>query len=490
MIISNFGNNFNYELEKLSRLFLPFEKITVVNDFQQNENRYAVTKTEFNDNGCFISAFLSLDGKDANEDCFFEKTGTDFIKECELCLARLLFNCFVKLTEYKPAFGILTGVRPTRLFLSTADKLGSIDNSCDYFKSVLLVDDKKINLLKQTAVSEESIIKKSDLNSYSLYLSIPFCPSRCSYCSFVSHSVEKAQYLIDDYIDYLIKELHETSLIAENLGLKLETVYIGGGTPTILSPVQLDKLLSALNKYFLLSNVREFTVEAGRPDTVTKEKLAVLKEYGVTRISINPQTLNDNVLINIGRKHTKEDFYNAFNLAQKMSFDNINTDLIAGLPTDTFESFKNTINEIVAISPQSVTVHSLSMKRASTLTATGFSPEIDMGIIADKMVDYAYNTLTNNMILPYYMYRQSKTVGNLENVGYAKKGFEGLYNVYIMDETHTILACGASGSTKLKNQKTGKIKRIFNYKYPYEYINRFSEQLNRKNEIVTFYGEM
>ena len=334
MIISNFGNNFNYELEKLSRLFLPFEKITVVNDFQQNENRYAVTKTEFNDNGCFISAFLSLDGKDANEECFFEKTGTDFIKECELCLARLLFNCFVKLTEYKPAFGILTGVRPTRLFLSTADKLGSIDNSCDYFKSVLLVDDKKINLLKQTAVSEESIIKKSDLNSYSLYLSIPFCPSRCSYCSFVSHSVEKAQYLIDDYIDYLIKELHETSWIAENLGLKLETVYIDGGTPTILSPVQLDKLLSALNKYFPLSNVREFTVEAGRPDTVTKEKLAVLKEYGVTRISINPQTLNDNVLINIGRKHTKEDFYNAFNLAQKMSFDNINTDLIAGLPTE------------------------------------------------------------------------------------------------------------------------------------------------------------
>ena len=210
---------------------------------------------------------------------------------------------------------------------------------------------------------------------------------------------------------------------------------------------------------------------------------------GATRISINPQTLNDEVLKNIGRNHTAQQTFDAFKLARKVGFDNINTDLIAGLPQDTFESFKDTLEKIISLDPESVTVHSLSMKRASTLTKKGEFPEIDAGKTASLMVEYAKEKLAENNLYPYYMYRQSKTVGNLENVGYAKEGFEGLYNVYIMDETHSILACGASAVTKLKAPNGEDIKRIFNYKYPYEYISGFDEQLSRKSAIKEFYDK-
>jgi oxygen-independent coproporphyrinogen-3 oxidase len=230
-------------------------------------------------------------------------------------------------------------------------------------------------------------------------------------------------------------------------------------------------------------------VEAGRPDTVTKEKLEVIKSFGVTRISINPQTMNDEVLEKIGRKHSVKQTVDAFNLARECGFTNINMDLIAGLTGDTFESFVNTVDSVIKLNPESVTVHSLSMKRSSTMTKYNEIPEIKMGKTASQMVDYAYNTLRDNHINPYYMYRQSKTVGNLENVGYAKEGYESLYNVYIMDETHTILACGASAVTKLREPKGDYIERIFNYKYPYEYINGFEEILKRKNGINNFYSK-
>ena len=233
----------------------------------------------------------------------------------------------------------------------------------------------------------------------------------------------------------------------------------------------------------------EYTVEAGRSDTITKEKLLAIKQGGATRISINPQTMNDKVLEIIGRRHTANDTVSAFKLSRECGFDNINMDLIAGLLGDDFESFKNTVKSVVKLNPESVTVHSLSMKRASNLTKNGDFPEIEMGKTASDMVDFAYNYLCENEILPYYMYRQSKTVGNLENVGYAKKGFECLYNVYIMDETHSILACGASAVTKLREPNGDKIERIFNFKYPYEYISRFSEICDRKQGITEFYNK-
>ena len=487
MKLCNIGHTFDYEMEKLIRLFLPFEKIEVLN-VEENDTNCAICKVCEDGDDIIVYAKLSLENDVAEFSSAVDKTITDTRKETQHELARQLFYCFEKIMGYRPDWGILTGVRPAKLYLRYCNEHGE-EYAKNFFKSKFLVSDKKLELCKKTVKSEEDIISLSGDNSFSLYLSIPFCPTRCSYCSFVSHSIEKAKDIIPQYVDLLCRELQITAQIAKKLNLRLETVYMGGGTPTTLNAEQLNRVLTTVRENFDMSSVREFTVEAGRPDTIDANKLTAIKQNGVTRISINPQTMNDSVLECIGRKHSASDTVRAFKLAREIGFDNINMDLIAGLPTDTAESFKDTMSEILKLDPESVTVHSLSMKRASTLNTTGQHEEIKMGAVAAEMVDYAQNELTLNEILPYYMYRQSKTVGNLENVGYAKRGYEGLYNVYIMDETHTILACGASAVTKLKDRESKNIKRIFNFKYPYEYINGFDELISRKTEIGEFYDK-
>lgn len=485
MKLCNLGNRFDYEMEKLIRLYLPFEKIEVFHE-ETSDQRLAVCNVIKNGNTATVSAYLRLDQITAEHSQYVTQTEKDFDRDCELALARALADCFYDITNYRPEWGILTGVRPARLFSRKVIESGK-EETLKYFKNALQVSQNKIDLCVATEKSEKEIIDLSRPDSFSLYLSVPFCPTRCSYCSFVSHSVDKAGQLISPYVDHLCEELIYTAKIAKELNLRLETVYMGGGTPTTLSADQLNKVLSTVNEHFDLSNVREFTVEAGRPDTITEDKLCAIKNNGATRISINPQTLNDDILNLIGRNHTAKQTVEAFSLARQVGFNNINMDLIAGLPQDTFDSFKDTLDKIISLDPESVTIHSLSMKRASTLTKKGEFPEIDAGKTASLMVEHAKESLEKNSLFPYYMYRQSKTVGNLENVGYSKKGFEGLYNVYIMDETHTILACGASAVTKLKAPNGEEIKRIFNYKYPYEYISGFDQQLSRKSAIKEFY---
>ncbi len=487
MKLCNIGHNFDYEMEKLIRLFLPFEKITVFHT-EEYDDKYAVCKVCYDSDDTIVSVKLKLQNQEAYFSAVVDKTIPDTKKETQHELGRQLFYCFEKITGYRPDWGILTGVRPAKLFSHYCNEYG-LEYAQNFFKNKFLVSEQKLDLCKSSVNGEQSIVALSGDNSFSLYLSIPFCPTRCSYCSFVSHSIEKAQDIIPQYVELLCSELEITARIAKKLNLRLETVYMGGGTPTTLTAEQIDHVLHTVRGNFDLSYLREFTVEAGRPDTIDAKKLRAIKQNGVTRISINPQTMNDTVLDIIGRKHTAQDTINAFNLAREIGFDNINMDLIAGLPTDTFESFKGTLDSILKLNPESVTIHSLSMKRASTLNTSGQHGEIKMGSEAAKMVNYSREILEKNGILPYYMYRQSKTVGNLENVGYAKRGFEGLYNVYIMDETHTILACGASAVTKLKDSSQKNIKRIFNFKYPYEYINGFDELISRKTEIGEFYDK-
>ncbi|MBQ1187149.1 MAG: coproporphyrinogen dehydrogenase HemZ [Clostridia bacterium] len=478
MNLCNINHGFNYELEKLCRIFLPYEKISVMNEIVKSEI-YAVCKIE--DCNCF--AYLNFFGKEF-ENTLTSPDSTD--KEKELTIATCLFNCFVEATGYKSEWGLLTGVRPAKLFSRLMEKDGT-KSAEDYFENRLLVSREKTSLCKETSVSEEAITTKNSPNSFSLYISIPFCPSRCSYCSFVSHSVDKAGKLIDEYVKLLCEEIKETGKVAKEENLKLETVYIGGGTPVAISANQISQIMNTVKENFDLTAIQEYTVEAGRPDAIDKEKLMAIKQGGATRISVNPQTMNNAVLKEIGRNHTAEQTVSALKLAKELGFNNINMDLIAGLPTDTVESFKNTLDILLKLDPESITVHSLSVKRASNISRENELPEIETGKIASEMVQYARKTLEAKEILPYYMYRQSKTVGNLENVGYAKKGYEGLYNVYIMDETHTILACGASAVTKLREPNGAYIERIFNFKYPYEYISRFSEILERKKGINRFY---
>ena len=485
MILAIINNKFNYELEKLCRIYLPFEKIEIT-DSETNEENAAVAKLETDGDSTLLYASLKLDGKSSCHSDSVKNDIENYDDACERVLATQLLYCFYDITKYMPPWGILTGVRPAKLYSRLYTSEGAIEAE-EYFEKKLLVSQNKISLCRQTREKEEQIISLSSPKSYSLYISIPFCPSRCTYCSFVSHSIEQAKKIIPQYVELLCKELELTAKTAAYNGLKLETIYIGGGTPTTLTAEQLKTVLDTVFAFFDTSHLREFTVEAGRPDTITREKLEVLKAAGVTRISINPQTMNDSVLAAIGRRHTAKETKDAFYLAREIGFDNINMDLIAGLPSDNFESFQNTLEEIAALSPESVTVHSLSMKRASTLSTGGIRPDITVGTEAAKMVDFAQKTLAENKIVPYYMYRQSKTVGNLENVGYAKSGKECLYNVYIMDETHSILGCGASAVTKLKEPNGSYIERVFNYKYPYEYITRFEELAQRKTRITQFY---
>lgn len=473
------NHNFHFELENLTRLFFPNEKITVIRDFSEPQPPYIYT--EVSDK---ITISVNIGSFNKSETAV-KKLADD---DNELVSAQLLYKLLCDFTGLTQPWGILTGVRPVKLLRRLAEE-SSEEQAVKKFEKDFFVSNEKIALSRETEHNERKILELSKPESFSLYVGIPFCPSRCSYCSFVMASIERAEKLIEPYTKLLCEEIKRTAEIASKLGLRLETVYFGGGTPTTLSAEQLDTVLRTVNKSFDMSTCREFTVEAGRPDTIDIAKLFALKENKVDRISINPQTVNDEVLKTIGRKHTAQQFFDAFELARKCGFDNINTDLIAGLPTDTPESFKNSLDSIVRLNAECITVHTLCMKRASRLTTEGVTLDLQQARDAREMLAYTQNILGQNEYIPYYMYRQSRMVGNLENVGWSKKGFESLYNVYVMDETHTILACGSGGVTKLKRNNPDYLERIFNFKYPYEYIDRFDELIQRKSGIMQFYGQ-
>ncbi|MBR1724893.1 MAG: coproporphyrinogen dehydrogenase HemZ, partial [Ruminococcus sp.] len=337
-------------------------------------------------------------------------------------------------------------------------------------------------LLEETA--------RRGVKSFGLYVSIPFCPTRCSYCSFISQSAQGAaiKKLIPPYIENLCDEIRHTGRIARDLGLTADSVYFGGGTPTTLSAAQLTRIMDTLTESFDLSQIREYTIEAGRPDTVTAEKLRAIREKGCTRVSINPQTLSGEVLKNIGRSHTPEQFYEAFSIARQAGFDTINTDVIAGLPGDTIESFRQTIDGLIELSPENITVHTLSVKRSSNLNMDDGKGGVFENP-ASQMVEYANERLSAAGYRPYYLYRQKNMVDNLENIGWAKPGHESVYNVCIMEEVQTILAMGAVGSTKLMDVEGWRLERFFNYKYPQDYNSNFELMLKRKDRIREFYAE-
>lgn len=320
-------------------------------------------------------------------------------------------------------------------------------------------------------------------NGISLYIGIPFCPTRCLYCSFVTCGTRQAAKLIPDYVEALKKEIAYTGQLAADNGKTIETVYIGGGTPTTLSAAQLDDMLGQVRKSFNLSHCREFTVEAGRPDTITPEKLETLKKHNINRISINPQTMNVQTLKIIGRAHTPQQIKDAVSLAEKYDFDCINMDVIAGLPGETYDMFRYTLNEVAAMEPGNITVHTMSIKRSSRLHEYLSDYELTSGAEVEHMIDFARTFMSDNGYHPYYLYRQKNQLGNLENVGYSKDKLDSLYNIYIMEELQTILALGCGGVTKTVDPVTDRIERVFNVKEPQDYLARLDEMLKRKDDI-------
>ena len=461
---------FHYEMENLTRAFFFADEVKVIHDSETPQQPYIITRLSDK-----VSVEVSVNG-------FMDSLSAPLSDDDELVMAQLLYRLLSRACSRELPWGILTGVRPVKLFSRLCAEDGR-DSAERYFREQLFVSEAKTQLARQVADNQRDIIARSTPRSFSLYISIPFCPTRCSYCSFVSQSVEKAKGLIEKYLPLLHEELRRTAVTARKLGLSLLSVYIGGGTPTTLSADQLDELLGEIERDFDLSGCLEFTVEAGRPDTVTREKLTVIKRHGVTRISINPQTFNDSVLERIGRRHTSRQTVEAFELARGLGFDNINMDLIAGLTSDTPESFRSTLDTVRRLDPESVTVHTLAVKRSARLNAADAVAE--HGYTAEMLGDA--ERVLGGVYEPYYLYRQSKMLSNLENIGWAKKGFFSPYNIYIMEETHTILACGAGAVTKLRDPSSVNIERIFNFKYPYEYIGRFEELMKRKERIKEFY---
>ena len=475
MILHINGDINRYYVQTLCMIFFPGS--TFPDDEQPADDvpelTVTVNKTE---TGYSVNTFVKLGTNTA--ECEKEATlRPDLTDErCKkIAVGASVAGALGKLLEYRPTWGVLTGVRPTKV----ATEMLATGMSKTRVKRQLMSDyllyAKKANLATEVALHEQKIIGTPSSADCSIYVSIPFCPTRCQYCSFVCYTSDKLLSLIPEYIDRLVSDLKDLFAAIDRNGLNVKTVYIGGGTPSILEPDQLRKLLNVLADGIAGRNIEEFTCESGRPDTITKEKLQVIKEYGVGRISVNPQTLCEEVLQGIGRSHTVEDFYRSYNIAREVGIEAINTDLIAGLPGDTFSRFSASMEGIMALEPENITVHTFCVKRSAAWRQSNVYSL--RGGDAGKCVDYAQIKSRENGYVPYYMYRQKNTVGNFENVGFSKPGYEGRYNIYMMEEVHSILSAGAGAVTKLVNLgvselKKPVIKRIFNPKYPYEYLQR------------------
>ncbi len=383
----------------------------------------------------------------------------------------------------KTPWGILTGIRPAKLATKLLREGKTDEDVLNYFINECGTTAAKAALALETAKAEMPVEDGMDKDGISLYVGIPFCPTRCLYCSFVTCGTKQAAKLIPEYLDCLHREIAFSGKLTAENGRHLETVYMGGGTPTTLSAEQMDRLLSQIEESFDRSKCKEFTVEAGRPDTVTKEKLKVLKRHGIERISINPQSMNSETLHTIGRAHTPEDIRIAMEMAREEGFRCINMDVIAGLPGETPEMFQYTMEEVERLAPENTTVHTMSIKRSSRLHEYLGDYALTDGEKVETMVDFAYRYLKELGKHPYYMYRQKNQLGNLENVGYCKVGTENLYNIYIMEELQTILSVGCGGVTKTVDPIKNKIERIFNVKEPQDYIARIDEMIDRKKNM-------
>ena len=474
MILKVEGTDNKYYVQTLCMIFFPGSR------FSENEQPSPDTpeifvrlSSEGETPTAYASMKLGAKFVEAYGDASPTADITDKKRLEKIALGRAIFSAGKALLGYTNAWGILTGVRPAKVANEILRSGADMNKTKRILRDEYFVNPKKAALAVSVAAAENRLVKKLPDGLCSVYISIPFCPSRCAYCSFVSAGGEKMLSMLDDYLLRLYVDIERTFDIIRALGLRVATVYIGGGTPTVLSEKQLASLLSHIRRFVDPETLFEFTLEAGRPDTITAGKLRVAHENGVSRVSVNPQTLEDNVLRIIGRRHTADDFFRAYEVAAASGIRDINIDLIAGLPGDNFHGFSSTIDRILPLGATNLTVHTFTVKKAANILKEEENYYSITGGDVGKSVEYSQLRAKAFGYRPYYMYRQKNTVGNQENVGYAKEGHEGYYNVFMMEELHSIFAVGAGAVTKLvRENKEGKreISRIFNPKYPYEYL--------------------
>ena len=467
---------YTYNLYHITKAFFPNAEIKQCVDAEQEP----LVRIELDDGSCFL-----LDAKE-----FEENKKKEDAQEKKKIVTKMVYRFLSEKTGQEMAWGMLTGVRPTKLAMHQMENGMNEAQAKAFLQEVYCVSEKKAGLAVDIACREKALLSKLDyLNGFSLYVGIPFCPSICSYCSFSSSPIDVWSPRMDDYLKALCIELHY--IAKETEGKTLNTIYIGGGTPTTLTAKQLEKLLNVVDELFLNeergAELLEYTVEAGRPDSITKEKLEVLCSHPVTRISVNPQTMQQKTLDLVGRKHSVQDVKDIFHLARELGFDNINMDLIAGLPGENAEDMRDTLRQIEELSPDSLTVHSLAIKRAARMAQE--QPVRDLHTEITEMVEDAAKTAEKLGLVPYYLYRQKNIAGNFENVGYAKADKAGIYNILIMEEKQTIYAAGAGATTKIvlpekiktENGKETNLIRIENVKNIEEYIARIDEMIKRKS---------
>lgn len=478
MTILQNGYSCEYELRLFANLYFREEEnvFITVNFVHQKDNIEVYTTVICDTETVFFDYTLPFPEKE---------TDKRLIKKIyTACCCRSLCGAAEKIRAVNLPWGVMLGVRPAKIVRQFLEKGYSLEETKEILSVVYGAKREKIELACTVAQNEKTLLSQIGEKSVSLYIGIPFCPTRCLYCSFVSTDVRVSGKYMEEFVNLLLLEIKKTAQIMREMDVYAENIYIGGGTPTTLSAAQLTMIFDCLKSCMDLSRIKEFTLEAGRPDTITAEKLNAAKSGGVNRISINPQTMNDTTLKKVGRAHTADMVRDVYRLARDIGFETINMDLIAGLPGENTEMFRYSLDEVVKLDPENITVHCMCLKRAADLKFSDvrFTEAQTM----NAMLDYTQQIMEETARIPYYMYRQKNISGNLENVGYAKKGHMSVYNINIMEEMQTILAMGGGGSSKIVGQ--GKIERIFNFKDPYEYIRRFDDILKKKDEIVKLWN--
>ena len=473
------GLGTNYEIDNLLEVFVLKANLSHAED--DTDFKSKLTLTNFGLSIIHNTETIEIQMKHAE----VLESRTLFVFEHEAKMLRVLVkkNVYELLSKHftpLSKWGILVGIRPVKIVHELMDEDMPIETIKTRLEMLYHIDPIKIDLMMEVAIKERNYLYPNDPDAISLYLCIPFCPTRCLYCSFPSNDMKQKGKLLPEYLEKLEEETIYAIEHIKRLGKNIDCIYIGGGTPTSISAKQLESLLGVIKNHIDLSNVKEYTVEAGRPDTITREKLEIMKSHGVDRICINPQTMDEQTLVTIGRAHDAQAITEVMQMAREVGFKTINMDLILGLPGETVVNSSNTIERLLEMSPENITIHTLAVKRASRLNEDLDLYELTHDAVVEEMLSQAERELRAHGISPYYMYRQKKMIGHLENVGYSKIGHESLYNMRIMEEKHTIIACGAGAVSKLCAPEENRFERVANFKGLEDYINRFDEILEKK----------
>lgn len=456
-----------HQYEELIKAFLKPDEFDILLDEKDENCSNVIDAAEASEKACEDIHSFSLE-----------------LKEDHNVLKKEIFEILTSETKKDLKWGIITGIRPVKLFGETVKSLGGDDSAFSQaeklFREYYCVSDEKTQLTSDMYRLQINNFGEADIKSAGVYIGIPFCPSRCLYCSFTSNLASEEE--IEKYLETLIKEVDFVADEMASCGMYAETIYIGGGTPTTLNEIQLKRLLEHINRKLKTHKLKEFTIEAGRPDTITEDKLKIIKQCQVERISINPQTMNDKTLKTIGRAHNSDEIRESFETAKNVGIDRINADLIVGLPGETLEDFKYSLNEVINMEPANITVHTLAVKRASKLAGIDKDYHYKQAQVAEEMLDFAYSRLKSCGYIPYYLYRQKHMAGAGENIGFCKKGTESLYNIRIMDEHQSIVAMGAGGISKAYYADENRLERVPNVSNYQIYMERIEDMMKRKED--------